>query len=407
MKKYATIEKQIRKCIQCGSCRVDCPTGQDVGWISCSPRAKVLFARDYLLGRWPSKVKMNKEFAERLFQCTLCGRCGVECITEIEFPEIWFDMREMVNDAGIKLPIVETVAGIISGKKNVADQPNDDRPNWLKRAKLSFDPTKVEKTDVVYFVGCMSSFYPQSQSMARAFAQILDAAGIKFAIMGSDEFCCGFPMLSTGKVKEAKDLMNHNLEVVKKFGAKNLVATCPACTSMWKKDYPHLSGKPNDFVVMHATQFVLQLLKDKKLKFGETKPITVTFHDGCDLGRNGGVYEEPRDILKMLPNVTFIEHPESKDESNCCGAGGDLLMTNPEMADRIGQKRASALCQTAPVAVTCCPSCKKHLKDTAKHAGVQLDTKDLLEMVAEMLEKPASVTKEGSPAPETAPPPQP
>lgn len=393
--KFPAIEKQIRKCIQCGSCRVECPTGSDIGWISCSPRAKVLFARDYLLGRWPSKVKMNEEFATRLFQCTLCGRCGVECLTDIDFPEVWIEMREMVNESGIKLPIIETVSGIITSKKNVADQPNDDRPNWLKRAKLSFDPTKVEQADVVYYVGCMSSFYPQSQSMSRAFAQILDSVGIKFAIMGADEHCCGFPMLSTGKMHEAKDLMKHNQETIKKYGAKTVVATCPACTGMWKKEYPKLSGKDNGFEVMHSTQYVLKLMKEGKLKLTQPKAeIAVTFHDGCDLGRNGGVYDEPREILRMLPGISFTEHPESREISNCCGAGGDLLMTNPEMADRIGQKRAASLCEVAPVAVTCCPSCKKHLKDAGKHANVSLETKDLLEMIADMLEKPEKPAKE-------------
>ncbi|HPV87381.1 MAG TPA: (Fe-S)-binding protein, partial [Caldisericia bacterium] len=102
---------------------------------------------------------------------------------------------------------------------------------------------------------------------------------------------------------------------------------------------------------------------------------------------------EPREILKMLPGVVFTEHSESKDISVCCGAGGDLLMTNPEMADRIGQKRAKSLSEVAPVAVTCCPSCKKQLKDAAKHAEVKLDTKDLLEMVADMLEKPEKPEK--------------
>lgn len=394
MKKYAAIEKQVRKCIQCGSCRVECPTGDDVGWISCSPRAKVLFIRDFLLGRKPTKVKMSEEFAQRLFQCTLCGRCGVECITEIDFPEVWFEIRELVQDEGVKLPIVEMVSGIIKDTKNVANQPNDDRPNWLKRAKLASDPTKVEKADVVYYVGCMSSFYPQSQSMARAFAQILEASGTNFAIMGTSEHCCGFPMISTGKVHEAKELMYHNQEEIKKYGAKTVVATCPACTSMWKKEYPKLSGKPNDFEVMHATQFVLKLMKENKLKLIPPKQeIQVTFHDGCDLGRNGGVYDEPREILKMLPGVMFTEHSESKDISVCCGAGGDLLMTNPEMADRIGQKRARSLSEVAPVAVTCCPSCKKQLKDAAKHAEVKLDTKDLLEMVADMLEKPEKPEK--------------
>lgn len=388
-KNYPLIIEQIRKCIQCGSCRVNCPTGKEVGWLSCSPRAKVMFARDYLFGRWPSKVKMNIEFAQRLYQCTLCGRCKVECITDIDFPDVWIEMRGLVEDAGIKLDIIEQVNGVLTTKKNVADQPNDERHLWLKRAKLSFDPTTVEKADVVYFVGCMSSYFPQAQSLARAMGQILDAAGIKFAIMGPEEHCCGFPSLTTGKVKEAKEFMKHNLETIKKYGAKTVVATCPACTSMWKKEYPHLSHQKLDFEVMHSTQFALKLLKEGKLKLTEAKePITVTFHDGCDLGRNGGVYEEPREILKMLPGVTFIEHPESKDISNCCGAGGDLMMTNADMSDQIGQKRARSLAEVAPVVVTCCPSCKKQLKDTAKRAEVKLESADLLEMIVALLPKP-------------------
>jgi Fe-S oxidoreductase len=133
----------------------------------------------------------------------------------------------------------------------------------------------------------------------------------------------------------------------------------------------------------------LKLIKEGKLQLTEPKePLTVTFHDGCDLGRNGGVYDEPREILKMLPGITFIEHPESKDISRCCGSGGDLLMTNPDMADKIGQKRAKSLSEVASVVVTCCPSCRKQLKDTAKRAEVKLDSADLLEMIVAQLPKP-------------------
>lgn len=158
---------------------------------------------------------------------------------------------------------------------------------------------------------------------------------------------------------------------------------------MWKKEYPHLSHKALDFEVLHSTQFVLRLLKEGKIKLTEAKePTTVTFHDGCDLGRNGGVYDEPREILKMIPGIKFIEHPESKDISNCCGAGGDLMMTNADMSDQIGQKRAKSLAEVAPIVVTCCPSCKKQLKDTAKRAEVKLESADLLEMIVAQLPKP-------------------
>jgi len=394
-KKYPLLREQIRKCIQCGSCRVNCPTGNEVGWLSCTPRAKVLHARDIIYSRPWSRPKITEEFAQRVFECTLCGRCGEECITDIKFPDVWIELREMMMDAGIKFDTIDLVTKTIVEKKNVADQPNEERTVWLKRAKMDYNPEELKKADVVYYVGCMSSYYPQSQSMARALAAILESAGIKFAIMGGDEYCCGFPLLSVGKIKEAKELMMHNIERVKSIGAKVMVATCPGCMRTWRDEYKHYTHQELPFKVLHATEFVRDLVRDGKIKLDPPKEeMTVTYHDGCDLGRNAKVYDAPRELLKMMPGITFIEHPESAETAVCCGAGGDMLMTNPEMAESIGQKRAASLAQVAPVAVTSCPSCKKQLKDTAKHAGVDLKTEDLLELVQKQLPKPPKAEKE-------------
>jgi len=392
--KYALLKEQIRKCIQCGSCRVNCPTANETGWLSASPRAKVLHARDIIYSRPWSRPKITEEFSKRIFECTMCGRCGEECITDIKFPDSWVDLREMAMDSGVKIDTVELVGKTIIEKKNVADQPNADRNTWLKRAKLGFDPSEVKKADVVIFVGCMGAFYPQTQPMVRALANVLEAAGIKFAIMGEDEYCCGFPLLSAGKVGDAVSLMRHNLDVVKKYDAKVMVSACPACMKTWRDEYSHYLGEELSFDVVHATELIRDLLKDGKIKLDPLKKEqTVTYHDGCDLGRNAGVYDAPRELISLIPGLTFVEHPESREKSVCCGAGGDMLMTNPEMAESIGQKRATSLAEYAEVVMTACPACKKQLKDTAKHAGVNLKSQDIVELVAKQLSKPPKPEK--------------
>jgi heterodisulfide reductase subunit D len=392
--KYKLLKEQIRKCIQCGSCRVNCPTAEESGWLSASARSKVLYARDIIYARPWSKPKITEEFSKRVFECTMCGRCGVECITDISFPEVWIDLREMAMDSGVKIDVVEMVGKTISEKKNVADQPNEERNVWLKRAKLGFDPSEVEKADVVLFVGCMGAYYPQSQPMVRAFAQVMEAAGIKFAIMGTEEYCCGFPLLSAGKVDDAVSLMRHNMDVVKKIGAKLMVSACPACMKTWRDEYSHYLHEEMPFEVKHATEFVSELLKDGKIKLEEAKKEqTVTYHDGCDLGRNAGIYDAPREVIKMIPGLTLVDHPESREISACCGAGGDMLMTNADMAKSIGMKRATKLAEVAEVVMTACPACKKQLKDTAKHAGVNLKSQDIIELVAKQLPKPEKLEK--------------
>ena len=137
-----------------------------------------------------------------------------------------------------------------------------------------------DKADVVYFTGCVASYFPMAQKIPMAFAQILDAAGTDFTLLGEDEWCCGFPLLGAGMPEKAEFLIEHNKEAVSAKGASEVVFACPSCYQIWRELYH------SDFKLSHASDFLLRLLKEGKVPLNELD-LTVTYHDPCDLGRGG------------------------------------------------------------------------------------------------------------------------
>ncbi|PKM92523.1 MAG: (Fe-S)-binding protein [Euryarchaeota archaeon HGW-Euryarchaeota-1] len=356
-------------CARCGYCDAVCPTYATDKIESLSPRGKLQAIRMGILEK-----DIPEKYSKRIFQCVTCGACESVCHTDIPLVKLWMELRATMP----KPDSLKQMTQMLEQKHNIANLPNEDRLRWTKRMGNVLH--LKETADVLYFPGCVSSLFPASSAISQSFVQILDNAGIDFAILGADEWCCGFPQLVGGFPEDAKKQIEHNVDAINKKKVKILVTTCPACYRIFKEEYKELSDVEIKFEVMHSTQFIDKLIAEGKIKFGELK-TKVTYHDPCDLGRNSGIYEPPRKIIKSIPAVEFVELPHNRDECVCCGSGGALGFTNPEMSDTISKRKCDEITETgAKILVTACQTCRKQIK-AATRENKELKVMDITEFV--------------------------
>ncbi len=370
--------KEISACVQCGYCMNSCPTKQV--WLSSTPRGRILMTKELSLDR-PSQQRVTEEYLGRIFQCTLCGRCRVDCSVDIRSPKMWIELRSRLAETGFRIEGLEGLTKAVEETQNIAARPNDRRADWANRLKLPQMPEAKRRADVVYFVGCLSSFFPMSQPAARAFAQILDRAEIDFAIVGGDEWCCGFPLLAAGLRDASAKFIKHNIERIKETGAKSVVMTCPGCYRVWRDEYYDVIGQRHPFDVFHSTEFIARLIEQRKI---DVKGLegSVTYHDPCDLGRNSGIFDEPRYIMGKIPGLSLVELEDNREYCTCCGSGGDLLASYQDLSLDIAKRKVEEVLSTGvETAVTACPACIRAMHMAKTAAKARLDVLDITQLL--------------------------
>ncbi len=384
----ALLEKVIKEsyiCARCGYCCAVCPTYNfnDDKWESLSPRGKLTALRKGL------KEKNYDKFLDKLFQCTLCGACKEVCQTDIDLQHLWIELRKEAS-ALQKIPeTLKKLNSLIVKNHNITDFSNDERLDWakpLERAKKLSQNLVKEKADVCYFVGCVSSLFPASNAIPRSFVQILDKAKVNFTVLAGNEWCCGFPQLASGFAQDAREQIRHNVMAINNTGAKIVVTTCPGCYRIFKEEYREILQNKIDlnFEVLHATEFIDLLITENKISLIGTKlkDTVVTYHDPCDLGRNSKIYEPPRRIIKAIPNISFKELANIREDAVCCGGGGDLAFFNPKLVEEISGQKISEIKETkATIVVSACQACISNIRDRARKANESLRVIDISELV--------------------------
>ena len=239
------------------------------------------------------------------------------------------------------------------------------------------------EVEVLFWVGCAGSFDARAQKVTKAFSQLLDKAGVSFAILGNEEACTGDPARRAGNEFIFQMLALQNINTLNMYGVKKIVTACPHCFNTLKNEYPALGG---NYEVVHHTQFLQGLLNDGKLKVegGSFKGKKITYHDSCYLGRINGEYEAPRDLLTNL-EADLVEMKRCKTTGLCCGAGGAQMFKEDEPGDkRINIDRAEeALSTNANIVAANCPFCITMITDGMKAKDKQDDVMvmDISEMI--------------------------
>lgn len=242
--------------------------------------------------------------------------------------------------------------------------------------------------EIIFWVGCAGSFDARAQKVTVAFTEILNAAGVDFAILGNEESCTGDPARRAGNEFLFQMTALQNIETLNMYKVKRIVTACPHCFNTLKNEYPALGG---NYEVIHHTQMLQQLIDEGRIKMkegGTFKGKRITYHDSCYLGRVNGIYEAPRATLESLDSQ-LVELKRSKQNGLCCGAGGAQMWKEDEPGDkRINIERSEeALATGAEVIAVNCPFCLTMMSDGVKAKEKQDDVMvlDLSEMIVQNL----------------------
>jgi len=333
-----------------------------------------------LLGRRPPSAEELKHYADTVFRCTLCSNCEEVCPLGIRLKELWLSLRgDLVREEAYPSKI-DMIRTNLAKRRNVFGEDNAERGEWVEdMRKPPADRYVRPRAEVVYITGCVSAYFPLAQKIPIALAEIMDASGVDFTLLGEEEWCCGFPLLGAGLMEMFEDFRAQNLAAVKAKRAATVVFACPSCYQMWREHYR------TDLELLSAPEFLLQLVRTGKVPLAEL-PLTVTYHDPCDLGRGARVFEEPREVIRAVPGVKLVELPRSRENCMCCGGGGNLEMVDPDLAAKIAKTKVDEVLATgAPAVVTSCQQCVRTMLSYVKRNKIQLEVLDIVQLVRKAL----------------------
>ncbi len=376
------LREMLEACIQCGTCSATCPTAFVMDY---TPRHLWRLIQAGLI----DEVLNSSTF----WLCTSCYSCTVACPRGIMTGETMLRLKQAVaGGEGGQVPEAMTQFGqTIMADHNISGDPNETRLIWsenLERVPENLKPKRG--AELVFFTGCVSSFFPMSYSIPQSFIQILGKVGLDFTTLGGEEWCCGYPLLNAGQKDEMLDFARHNVAAVQDIGAERVVATCPSCYHTWKHIYPELLAEEGDckidFEVLHSTELLAQLIKDGQIELGPVEE-KVTYHDPCDLGRKSQVFDAPRYILNSIPELEFVEMDRNSKYSFCCGGGGNLEAVDSELVGSVAARRLRQAQRTeAKYLVSACQQCKRTLAVAARKNKIRIRTLDISELVWRSME---------------------
>ncbi|MDJ0667788.1 MAG: (Fe-S)-binding protein [Desulfobacterales bacterium] len=381
---------QIQACTNCQACADVCPAvaGSFDGKLSAAYRLEVLgrlvkartgFWRRLGFVKEPTAEEL-RAFSDTVFRCTLCGNCRQACPAGLDLTHLWHSLRRDLVASEAYPGKIDMIRENLDESHNVFGEDNEERAEWVEDMPDAPEHGYVkERAEVIYFTGCVSSFFPLAQRIPMALAKIFDAARVDFTLLGEDEWCCGFPLLGAGLGGQLDGLIANNVEAIKARGAKQVVFACPSCYRMWQEHYPQ------EFELFHATEFLGRLLKEDRLPLRELD-LTLTYHDPCDLGRGAGTFDAPRDIIKSIPGIRFVELSNHRENCSCCGGGGNLEMIDASLSANIaGNKMKEVQATGAQAVVTACQQCVRTMTTYAKRNKVPVEVMDIVQLINKAL----------------------
>lgn len=364
--------EKMRRCIQCGTCSATCPTAYAMDF---SPRQVwrmvQLGLRDEVVG------------SRTFWLCTTCKACQVRCPRDIDLMDAMIALKEYAIDTDVNVPEgMKAFGDTIGTSYNISGDANQDRQIWsqnLARIPLGVEPRRSQ-AEVLYFIGCVSSFYPRVYSIPQSLVQVMERANVEFTTLGSDEWCCGYPLHIAGMGDRMAEMARHNVKQARAVGAKRVVFTCPSCYYTWAHLYPEFADV-SGLQFQHATEYMLELLAGDGLALGPVEEV-VTYHDPCDLGRKSEVYDAPRELLARIPGLEFREMSACRENALCCGGGGDVEISDPTVSAGVAARRLTQVQATgARYVLSACQQCKRTLQEGARQNKIRVRAMDLAEIV--------------------------
>ncbi len=425
-------------CTECGRCQSQCPAWNTEKPLS--PKLLITNLRDHAYAKAPyllassdedrealpdaAKAEAERELVgategdawmpsggavidpDVLWSCTSCGACVQQCPVDIEHVDHIVDMRRY--QVLIEANFPSELNGLFKGLENKGNPWNmspSARMDWAKDLdfevkQVGVDVEDLDEVDWLFWVGCAGAYEDRAKKTTRAVAELLDLAGVSFAVLGDGETCTGDPARRAGNEFVFQQLAMQNAEVFKETKVKKVVSTCAHCFNTLKNEYAEFGV---ELEVVHHTQLLNRLVREGRLTpvaDGAAAKKTLTYHDPCYLGRHNQVYTPPRELLNVIPNAELKEMPRNSERSFCCGAGGARMWMEEKLGERINLNRTTEAVETGADQIAVgCPFCRVMLSDglTAKQAdGSAREDVEVLDVAQLLLE---SVKRAPAPAP--------
>jgi Fe-S oxidoreductase len=404
-------------CTECGRCTAACPaniTGKPL-----SPRKIIVNTRQRLMEKAPVVTGDRMDFLrpallhgeggdagatsveevmehrlmdtyiteEELWACTSCRACVYECPVAIDQLDVINQMRRNLVLTESRFPEeLQPVFESLERNGSPWAFQATDRAAWAEGLSI---PTMAElhergeRPDVLFWVGCMGSFDDRAKKITVAFARIMQACDINFAILGQEESCHGDPARRMGNEYLYQMLARNTIETLDRYEVRTIVTHCPHCFHQLGNEMPQLGG---NYEVIHHSTYIERLLQEDRvpLRSAEGQKLTVAYHDSCYLGRYNDVYDAPRESMKRaLPVITLVDPPRSRDRGLCCGAGGGRMWMEERTGKRINVERTEELLATGADAIAvACPFCMTMMTDGVNATGSSVPVYDISEVVA-------------------------
>jgi Fe-S oxidoreductase len=361
----------LKLCYQCGTCTAVCPWNK---------------VRSFIVRRIMHQGQLGLvDFEdEDVWLCATCNNCVKRCPRGVEIIDVMRALRRAVTELGIaKIPdSLRITIKNISGVGNPLGEAEDKRANWAQDLDIKLH---TEGTEILYFPCCIPEYDPSVQRVARATAAVLKKAGVDFGILGNRANCCGESVRKAGDEAVFKQLAQNNITALEEAGVKKIIVSSPHCYHALKNEYPRLG---TSFEVTHVSQYLLELLKQGRLKLTKEVNLKVAYHDPCYLGRHNDIYDEPREVLRSIPGLELVELADHREFSLCCGGGGGRIWMETKSGERFSDLRLNQALETgAKVLAVACPYCMLNFNDSVltQDKGDLIEVRDIAELVQEAL----------------------
>ncbi|MFD6515276.1 (Fe-S)-binding protein [Rhodococcus sp. NPDC060176] len=388
---------------------VDAEGNVKEGALAAIPEAARLEADRKLVGETVEGEMAPVIDAETLWSCTNCGACVEQCPVDIEHVDHIIDMRRY--QVLIESEFPSELAGLfknLENKGNPWGQNSKDRLNWIGEMDFEIpvfgkDADSFEDYEYLFWVGCAGAYEDRAKKTTKAVAELLATAGVKFMVLGADETCTGDSARRAGNEFLFQQLAMQNIEMLNSVfdgiekKKRKIVVTCAHCFNALGNEYPEVGG---DYEVVHHTQLLNRLVRQKKLIPVASVSEDVTYHDPCFLGRHNKVYDAPRELMEAS-GAKLVEMPRHGERSMCCGAGGARMWMEENIGKRINVDRVDEALSTNPKKIaTGCPFCRVMLTDgvTARQEQGQGEGVEVVDVAQLMLNsvtrlEPAKLTE--------------
>lgn len=390
-------------CMECGRCQDACPAFASDKPLS--PKMVLLNLERHLLTNDAKVAAKKADELEPLipgavtegeiWTCTTCGACMHVCPVEIEhIPKIVGMRRSQVLMEGKFPPELNAFFRNIETNSNPWGIGFAKRADWIEGLDIKLLKNNPG-AEYLFWVGCMGSYDDLGAKIVRSMAAIMKKAGLDFAILGTEEKCCGDSARRLGNEYLFQTLARENLELFRRYGVRKIVTICPHGFNTFKNEYPKLvdslPGASNEDksrlkqirVVSHP-ELLQGLLKERKIELRTREGVSFTFHDSCYLGRHNGIIDPPRNVLTRALGGRTVELANNREHSFCCGAGGGLMWTEETLGRRINHLRADeVIASGAGLAAVSCPFCLTMLRDGLQDKDrADIQVKDIAQIVA-------------------------